>query len=115
MAADPATRTLLASASMGGLSFSRRAVPGAGQGEVVPGPGEVIPNEGPTAAPSLAVLQQSPAWTPAALNATTPGTRQPLAALQARETPAAWRRGASSSTGVSPNPMWLKQVWQRAV
>ena len=89
-------------------------MPGAGQGEVVPGPGEVVPNEGPTAAPS-AVLQQSPAWTPAALNATTPGTRQPLAALQARETPAAWRRGASSSTGVSPNPMWLKQVWQRAV
>ena len=111
-AADPATRTLHASASMGGLSFSRRAVPGAR-------PAEVVPNEGPTAAPSLAVLQQSPAWTPAwtpaALNATTPGTRLPFATLQARETPAASRRGASSSTGVSPNPMWLKQVWQRAV
>jgi len=111
-AADPATRTLHASASMGGLSFSRRAVPGAR-------PPEVVPNEGPTAAPSLAVLQQSPAWTPAwtpaALNATTPGTRLPFATLQARETPAASRRGASSSTGVSPNPMWLKQVWQRAV
>ena len=64
----------------------------------------------PPVAPSPSLL--SPTLTPTpSLFPCTPGTRPPLASLPASSTA---RRG-TSALGVSPSPVWLKQVWQRAV